>query len=362
MIWDLKSNMIFGNLKIKILFDLIMGIKEVRDTLKDRTCYLSCAGRLDGVGAQTWASISTMIAAEYLGFTYVHSPSIRIDHNDMNVPVKKWNTSWENIMRIHDNTISIDDWKKLPKKGGRKVLMEWHSILRRNEARLGKTLLNNYCFIVKESHQFVDMENPELRPIIEKICRQLQSQFNDYQYAQTPNLDDNCDWFSKDQLDVAIHIRRGDVAEWNITKRLTANSYFMNTAKQLHEILKTQDKKVVFHIFSEGNLNDDFPELSRVHSENNSKVNRLAELKENPNIQFRMHLNGDARKAFLHLTNADILVTSKSCFSYVAAVLNKKAKILFTEFWFPSLSNDWITLNSDGSLPNPNANPNDLLQ
>ena len=62
-----------------------------------------------------------------------------------------------------------------------------------------------------------------------------------------------------------------------------------------------------------------------------------------------MHLNGDARKAFLHLTQADVLVTSKSCFSYLAALLNAKGVIMFTQFWHPPLREDWIILDKNGN-------------
>ena len=54
---------------------------------------------------------------------------------------------------------------------------------------------------------------------------------------------------------------------------------------------------------------------------------------ETSNIEFYLHLNGDARQAFTHLVHADILVTCKSCFSYVAAFLNKSGQILFSEFF-----------------------------
>ena len=64
-----------------------------------------------------------------------------------------------------------------------------------------------------------------------------------------------------------------------------------------------------------------------------------------------MHLNGDARQAFIHLANADILVTCKSCFSYVAAIYNTTPNILFTKFWFPPLSDEWTTLSENGDLP-----------
>ena len=63
-----------------------------------------------------------------------------------------------------------------------------------------------------------------------------------------------------------------------------------------------------------------------------------------------MHLNGDARKAFNHLVNADILVTCKSCFSYVAALYSTCSGLLFTKFWFPPLSDDWVVLNDDGTF------------
>lgn len=58
-------------------------------------------------------------------------------------------------------------------------------------------------------------------------------------------------------------------------------------------------------------------------------------------IQF--FLNEDPYKTFLKMTMADVLITSKSSFSFNAALLNKGIKICPKNFWhtYPQ-TKDWI--------------------
>ena len=207
-------------IKVKVQLKT-MGIQELKNSLNKKTCYITCSGRLDGVGSQMWCSITTMIAAECLGFTFVYTPFQHVDHNDLNVPTQRWNTSWDNIFRICENSMTIEDWKKMqkmPKKKGRRVLMNWDVFLKRSETRLNKSLLNNYCYMVKESNRFVDLYHNDLavKPIIDKTITKLQHQFTTYHtQINTPY-----EWFNPEDINVALHIRKGDVVEWNIATRI----------------------------------------------------------------------------------------------------------------------------------------------
>jgi cell division septal protein FtsQ len=60
-----------------------------------------------------------------------------------------------------------------------------------------------------------------------------------------------CNWYKSDRIDIAIHIRKGDVIEWNITTRITPNEYFINVAKQLNSILKNQKKNIRFQTMNQ---------------------------------------------------------------------------------------------------------------
>ena len=59
----------------------------------------------------------------------------------------------------------------------------------------------------------------------------------------------------------------------------------------------------------------------------------------------------NAQDSFLHLVYADLLITSKSSFSYKPALLNNGIKICPKNFWhgYPK-SEKWILCENDGSF------------
>ena len=146
-------------------------VRYIRNVLKGHTCALTCTGRIDGIGAQCWATISTIIAAKFLGFEFIHTPFKNVDHNDLNIVSKRWNHSWENILKINSlsyNTNKRENW--------RKKLLDWGSFLRLTNKSYNHTLTKNTCFIVKHSHDFINIfhDDPEMRAIINEVKMNLQ--------------------------------------------------------------------------------------------------------------------------------------------------------------------------------------------
>ena len=108
--------------------------------------------------------------------------------------------------------------------------------------------------------------------------------------------------FNNNCLNVAIHIRRENLHDYGQAgERITTpNEYYlkiMNTIRNKHD----NNKQLKFHIYSQGNIN-------------NFKI--LA----NEDVIF--HLDEDICKTFIELVGADILVTSPSSLSYVAALIS----------------------------------------
>ena len=59
----------------------------------------------------------------------------------------------------------------------------------------------------------------------------------------------------------------------------------------------------------------------------------------------------DEYQSFVHLVNADLLITSKSSFSYKPALLSKGIKVCPSNFWhgYPNTS-DWILCDNNGAI------------
>lgn len=111
---------------------------------------------------------------------------------------------------------------------------------------------------------------------------------------------------------IAIHIRRGDVTSKDFLRWVPLQYY--------QKIIRYLEHKYPSHeivIYSEG-LVEEFSALKA------------------KNLKFK--LNGSALEIFLEMVNSDILITSKSAFSYSAAILSI-GKIYYTPFWHAPLPN-----------------------
>lgn len=140
--------------------------------------------------------------------------------------------------------------------------------------------------------------------------------------------------YSPDNFNIAIHVRRGDImanpANPNLAMRYLSNDYFEKVLRQVIENIQI-DKPVHIYFFSQGKP-EDYPEFASY-----------------PNLHWCLDM--DAQSSFLHFVYADLLITSKSSFSYKPALLNKGIKVCPKNFWhgYPN-SKDWILVENDGTF------------
>ncbi len=124
--------------------------------------------------------------------------------------------------------------------------------------------------------------------------------------------------YERDTLNIAIHIRRGDIVAGQttlapeLTKRWMTNDYYATLLKEVVSCIP-KDRKYQIYLFSQG-TREDFPEFDTI---------------KNVKLCFDM----PTRDSFLHMIRADILITSKSSFSYKPALLSDGIKICPEEFW-----------------------------
>jgi hypothetical protein len=155
-----------------------------------------------------------------------------------------------------------------------------------------------------------------------------------FHHAQARNDDKLI--YSKDNYNIAIHVRRGDIAigqqnkNPNLLMRWQDNGYFANVLSNVLDKIKT-GKTIAIYLFSQGNKKDfkDFECFSNLH----------------------FCLDMDVQNSFLHLVYADLLITSKSSFSYKPALLNKGIKVCPKNFWhgYPD-TDDWILAGEKGNF------------
>lgn len=139
--------------------------------------------------------------------------------------------------------------------------------------------------------------------------------------------------YQPENINIAVHIRRGDIAgdisagQPCLKNRWLDNAYYITLLDALVERLN--GRKLKIHIFSQDSK-EEFQEFYKYSS-----------------IEFCNYMS--AMDSFLHLVKADILITSKSSFSYKPALLSYGIKICPRNFWhgYPCES-DWILADDDG--------------
>lgn len=143
--------------------------------------------------------------------------------------------------------------------------------------------------------------------------------------------------YNPELINIALHIRRGDIVQDGSLKkaqlknRWLDNSYYFSV---LDIVMKLLDgKNVKIYIFTQGK-DDEFQEFQRYG-------------------QVELCNNMSAMDSFLHMVKADILITSRSSFSYKPALLSYGIKICPNNFWhgYPELE-EWIVADEKGYMNN----------
>ena len=234
--------------------------------------------RNDGFGAQYQAFMSGIAYCMYKNYIYIHSPMLNLTNNE--------------------DVKSLNNFIGIPIKENKKD--------------------NNIDIIEKYSSDVHYSNFPSKFYTKKCICL-----LRKYYYSSPKPI--------INQIDIAIHIRRGDVS-FEIEKkrkRYTNNDYY----NKIIQYMNTNYPDYKITIFSEGKMKD-------FHT-----------IKGN-NISFELNVN--IEKTFHSLVCAKILVTAKSSFSYCAAILNSN-KIYYMNFWHKPL-NHW--LNIEDYVLNENENEN----
>lgn len=262
-------------------------------------CYIACHGKTDGAGAQVQAVMSVMLFAHKFGFKYVHMPFETMELSPDGDAVG-WARAWETIMNLGEGELRLSDLPDMP-------LVQVKNCTRiRKRPRVVQVL--RHC--LHYADQFPDEQETLIPLFRERYGKNLPARF------AVPK---------SGPLRIALHVKRGNV-DPSERDRYTPNAALIDTIRNTRDVLQSLGIAHRFEIYSMGGPSE-FRELEHLSPE--------------------FHLNEDAIETFHGLVAADILLTAKSSFSYVAALLSGGVK-LYEPFWHPPL-NDWVTIR-DGAF------------
>lgn len=263
-----------------------------------------------GIGHQMANWIAGYWFAQQFGLQYAHIPFS--------------NPKWETLLGFGVGEATVADLKKdgyrivrLPlfEEGSAKELAAIRSILASYAGR-------KVVFLCEQDQFYRDQFG--VQAIIQKKFHDAPARANDsLRFAQ------GC-------FNIAIHVRRGDIVAGqtngnsNLQFRWQDADYFGMVLDQVLTVVRTS-KPIAIHLFSQG-ARADFPEFEKY-----------------PNLNWC--LDWGPQESFVHMVAADLLITSKSSFSYKPALLSRGIKVCPRNFWhnYPQAS-DWVLTEDDATI------------
>ena len=226
----------------------------------------------------------TINFARTCGLTYVHTPFDRIGHADR--PMREWIDAWEAHFNLGMGEVTA-------RGDNRGIVNLWDGIW---------DLLPLFGVSIYDLTRAFDATIPEFR--------------RKYYSNKSPRRNE--------VLIVGVHVRRGDITS-SRPDRWTSTSLVAETVAKVRAVLDAHFTKYKICVFSEGD-NADFAKL------------------EAPGTEF--FLDADPIWSMQEFIEADILIMSKSSFSYVSALISDGIKIYEPLEGYPPMSS-WVMSDHD---------------
>lgn len=286
----------------------------------------------DGAGSQLHRALGIYALSRRLGIPYIHTPFVAIGYHGLRALEE--NAPDPGLLAALNGTFAIPSDVALPE-----ARRETH--LRRIDAaamsRLLETAADGGDPIVARivsPHGIMDRH-----PDGYEACRPLSP------FRRPPP--------AGRALRVALHVRRGELFVVD-SDRMLPNGFYIETARRIGRALQALDVPHEFELHTEvstreivvGPQHHGIKGRIREPVTVSADLNRLEDFDAIPGLVRR--INEPALDCLAALATADILVMSRSSFSYVAAVLNDaRAVILCHPFWHAPLSS-WLPTETEG--------------
>lgn len=269
--------------------------------LQNKSYYLHVPNVGAGIGHQMSNFISGYHYAKAFGLTYIYSPFT--------------DKKWEEFLGFGQGQLRIED---IDHKKYKKILIPFFDD--EEKWAMARNIVDSY------SDKKVIFK-PELDQFYQKqydVIPFMKSQFEKAPARKNDHL-----IFDENETNLALHIRRGDITKGQsngdktLTKRWLDLDYYERVMEYLTENIKI-DKPVHIYLFTQDE--DDYSRFDRF-----GKVT--------------LCLDMSAMDSFLHMVRADILVISKSSFSYNPALLSDGIRICPEGFWHDYPEDEkWIVM------------------
>lgn len=248
--------------------------------------------------------------AKQFGLQFAHSPFLTAE--------------WDTFLGFGENEKKV---KELVSEGYKIVRLPLFNEYSKKEIYLQKKIIASYSnqkvvFVAEQDQEYSDPYS---------VGAALLQKFHSAPAREKDSL-----IYDSNNFNIAIHVRPREITlglKNSKAKLLIYQKKMEYFVKVLQNVLKITDttKPIAIYLFSQGTKSD------------------FAKFEHFNNIHFC--LDRKEQDSFLHMVHADVLICSKSSFSYMPALLNKNSKVCPKRFWHGySKTKDWIMINEDGTI------------
>jgi hypothetical protein len=178
---------------------------------------------------------------------------------------------------------------------------------------------------IKDAYSPEEVTQVEVIPFLQSyniVQQNIDAMFNSeaFHKIRAAFYKDKVSRFDSSYMNIAVHVRRFNTRDCRTGGTDTPNSYYLDVMNKIRSKYSIDClKPLKFHIYSQGipiNFNEYVAD------------------------DVVLHLNESIQDTFTDFVFADILATSQSSFSYVAAFLSSGI-VYYKKFWHPPL-NHWV--------------------
>jgi hypothetical protein len=288
----------------------------------------------DGAGSQLQRIYGIFAVARLLGAAYLHTPLLRVDYQGVLALERHeldphFHRAFNAVCRLPSDTLPAGDLEE------RTIS---YLSLERLDALLGppndrspmRPLLLHIGMPFGISDRFPDSL---------VVCQDV----SPFQWPEQ----------SGRPLRVAVHVRRGELFVVE-SQRMLPNSYYVAAARQVARALEARGIAYGIELHTEiptaeFAVKPGYPGLmSRaVNSVISPAMSHLTDFEVLPHLV--RCINDPTLDCLRKLATADVLLMSRSSFSYLAAILNRRGIVLCNPFWHGTLSS-WLQVNDQGAF------------
>ena len=247
----------------------------------------------EGGGSQALMMMIVIDFARTLGLDYFHSPFMAIQHADR--PQEAWLAAWEGLFNFGHGEVRADA---------------------ANREVFAATAIN-FDSIRSLFGELRPYNNHDTHVIPQFSAASIGEFRRKYHANKSPR--------TNQRLTVCVHLRRFNRFDNNVDY-VAPFSRVARTLAEVRTVLDAKGIEYAVHLFSQGHLSE-LPETLRNGVE--------------------LHLDSDPIQSLEELVEADVLLTSRGSFSYVAGLLCDG--IVICEPFYPPQSN-WLVCDDDGGI------------